>query len=252
MRNKIDYGIDLGTTNSAIARIENGVPTIKKSETLKDTIPSCINYTRRQDILVGDSAFNALKNDSARALKTFDKGNTNTFLEFKRTMGTTHVYDSTNLNKSLSSEELSAEVLKKLKSLVIDENINSVVITVPAKFSYPQNEATMKAAKLAGFSHVELLQEPVAAATAYGLNTKEKDAYWVVFDFGGGTFDAALVKSEEGILSVKDTDGDAWLGGKNLDEAIVDNIIIPYLQTHYSIDFVLKSILSKSGLDQSV
>jgi hypothetical protein len=76
----------------------------------------------------------------------------------------------------------------------------------------------MRAAKLAGFSHVELLQEPVAAATAYGLNTKEKDAYWVVFDFGGGTFDAALVKSEEGILSVKDTDGDAWLGGKNLDE----------------------------------
>ena len=81
MRNKIDYGIDLGTTNSAIARMENGVPTIKKSETLKDTIPSCITFSRKQDILVGDTAYNVLKNDSARALKTFEQGQKNTFIE---------------------------------------------------------------------------------------------------------------------------------------------------------------------------
>jgi molecular chaperone DnaK len=87
MRNKIDYGIDLGTTNSAIARMENGVPTIKKSDTLKDTIPSCVHYSRRQDILVGDTAFNVMKSDSARALKTFEKGKANSFIEFKRTMG---------------------------------------------------------------------------------------------------------------------------------------------------------------------
>lgn len=252
MRNKIDYGIDLGTTNSAIARMENGVPTIKKSETLKDTIPSCINFSRKQDILVGDTAYNVLKNDSARALKTFEKGQKNTFIEFKRTMGITHKEESPNMNRTFSSEELSAEVLKKLKSLVPDENISSIVITVPAKFLNPQNEATMQAAKIAGFKHVELLQEPVAAATAYGLGSKSKDGYWLVFDFGGGTFDAALVKAEEGILSVKDTDGDNWLGGKNLDEAIVDNIIIPYLQENYAIDFVIDDSTKKELLRAAV
>lgn len=252
MRNKIDYGIDLGTTNSAITRMENGVPTIKKSEHLKDTIPSCITFSRKQDILVGDSAYNLLKNDSARALKTFEKGQKNTFIEFKRTMGTTHKEESSNMNRSFSSEELSAEVLKKLKSLVPDENISSIVITVPAKFLNPQNEATMQAAKLAGFKHIELLQEPVAAATAYGLGSKSKDGFWLVFDFGGGTFDAALIKAEEGILAVKDTDGDNWLGGKNLDEAIVDNLIIPYLQENYSIDFVINDSTKKELLRAAV
>jgi len=239
MRTKIDYGIDLGTTNSGIARIENGKPLIKKSDTLKDTTPSCVSITKKKDFLVGDTAFNVLKVDSARALKTLEKNGSNSFLEFKRTMGTTHTYQSSNLDKALSSEELSAEVLKKLKSYIIDENVNSVVITVPAKFLNPQKDATMRAAKLAGFKHVELLQEPVAAATAYGLSSKKKDGYWVVFDFGGGTFDAALVKAEEGILAVKDTAGDMWLGGKDLDNAIVDQIIIPYLSETYAIDYIL-------------
>lgn len=248
MRNKIDYGIDLGTTNSAIARMENGVPTIKKSDTLKDTIPSCVHFNKRQDILVGDTAFNVMKNDNTRALKNFEKGKTNTFIEFKRTMGTTHTYECSNMNKSLSSEELSAEVLKKLKSLIQDENISSIVITVPAKFLNPQNEATMKAAKLAGFKHIQLLQEPVAAATAYGLSAVNKDSFWLVFDFGGGTFDAALVKSEEGILSVKDTDGDNWLGGKNIDEAIVDQIILPYLEENYAIESILQDATKRQIL----
>lgn len=252
MRNKIDYGIDLGTTNSAIARMENGVPTIKKSDTLKDTVPSCVHFNKRQDILVGDTAFNVMKNDNTRALKTFEAGKTNTFIEFKRTMGTTHTYECSNMSKSFASEELSAEVLKKLKSFIQDENIYAIVITVPAKFLNPQNEATMKAAKLAGFKHVQLLQEPVAAATAYGLTAKNKDSFWCVFDFGGGTFDAALVKSEEGILSVKDTDGDNWLGGKNLDEAIVDQLIIPYLQQTYAIDSILEDATKKEILRSAV
>jgi molecular chaperone DnaK len=252
MRNKIDYGIDLGTTNSAIARMENGVPTIKKSDTLKDTVPSCVHFNKRKDILVGDTAFNVMKNDNTRALKSFEAGKTNTFIEFKRTMGTTHTYECSNMGKDFTSEELSAEVLKKLKSFIQDENIYSIVITVPAKFLNPQNEATMKAAKLAGFKHVQLLQEPVAAATAYGLTAKNKDSFWCVFDFGGGTFDAALVKSEEGILSVKDTDGDNWLGGKNLDEAIVDQLIIPYLQQTYSIDSILEDPTKKEILRNAV
>jgi molecular chaperone DnaK len=252
MRNKIDYGIDLGTTNSAIARMENGIPTIKKSDTLKDTVPSCVHINKRMDILVGDTAFNVMKNDNTRALKSFEAGKTNTFIEFKRTMGTTHSYDCSNMSKSLSSEELSSEILKKLKSFVQDENISSIVITVPAKFLNPQNEATRSAAKLAGFKHIELLQEPVAAATAYGLGSKSKDGFWLVFDFGGGTFDAALIKAEEGILAVKDTDGDNWLGGKNLDEAIVDQIIIPNLQQNYAIDSVLADPDKKEILRNAV
>ena len=252
MRNKIDYGIDLGTTNSVIARMENGVPTIKKSDTLKDTFPSCIHFNKKQDIIVGDAAYNIMKNDNARALKTFEKGKTNTFIEFKRTMGTTHNYDSSNMNKSFTSEELSAEILKTLKSVVKDENISSIVITVPAKFLNPQNEATINAAKLLGFKHVELLQEPVAAATAYGLSSKNKKGFWLVFDFGGGTFDAALIKAEEGILSVKDTDGDNWLGGKNIDEAIVDQIIIPNLRKNYAIDSVLEDSEKKEILRNAV
>ncbi len=252
MRNKIDYGIDLGTTNSAIARMENGTPTIKKSDTLKDTIPSCVHFNKKKDTLVGDTAFNVMKNDNTRALKTFEAGKTNTYIEFKRTMGTTHKYESVNMSKEFSPEELSAEVLKKLKSFIQDENISSIVITVPAKFLNPQKEATIQAAKLAGFKHIELLQEPVAAATAYGLTAKDKDSYWLVFDFGGGTFDAAIVKSEEGILTVKDTEGDNWLGGKNLDEAIVDQIIIPYLQENYAIDSIVEDSTKKEILRNAI
>lgn len=251
MRNKIDYGIDLGTTNSAIARMENGVPVIKKSGTLKDTFPSCIHFNKKQNVIVGDAAYNTMKNDNARALKTFEKGSTNTFIEFKRTMGTTLEYECSNMNRSFTSDELSAEVLKKLKS-VLDENISSIVITVPAKFLNPQNEATINAAKLLGFKHVELLQEPVAAATAYGLDSKNKDGFWLVFDFGGGTFDAALIKAEEGILTVKDTDGDPWLGGKDLDEAIVDQIIIPNLQQNFAIESVLTDDNKKQILRNAV
>ena len=211
MRNKIDYGIDLGTTNSAIARMENGEPSVIKSDTNRDIFPSCISFTKKKDTLVGDLAFNKMKVDSARALKTFEPGNTNTFIEFKRTMGTTHAYYSSYMDKNYTSDELSAEVLKTLRSVVLDENISSIVITVPAKFLNPQLEATINAAKILGFKQIQLLQEPVAAATAYGLGSKIKEGYWLVFDFGGGTFDAALVKAEEGILSVKDTDGNNWL-----------------------------------------
>jgi molecular chaperone DnaK len=143
------------------------------------------------------------------------------------------------MDQEFTSEELSAEVLKKLKSFVKDDNISSIVITVPAKFLNPQNEATMQAARLAGFKQVHLLQEPVAAATAYGLSSKVKNGFLLVFDFGGGTFDAALLKSEEGILSIKDTEGDNWLGGKNIDEAIVDQIIIPNLRKNYELDSFL-------------
>lgn len=238
-RTKIDYGIDLGTTNSAISRMENGKPTIKKTDTLKDTMPSSVYINKKKAIQVGDSAYNALKNDRRKAMKNWDDSNYNTFIEFKRTMGTDETYPSTNLDKDLSSEELSAEVLKTLKSFVKDESVNSIVITVPAAFLNNQKEATRQAAKLAGFDHIELLQEPVAAAMAYGVESDKKDGFWLVFDFGGGTFDAALLKVEDGIMQVIDSEGDNYLGGQNLDFAIVDEIILPYIKENFTIDSIL-------------
>ena len=117
-RTKIDYGIDLGTTNSAIARMENGKSVIKKTDQLKDTMPSCINFNKKQSISAGDSALNALRYDKLRAIKNPSTDFSNTFIEFKRLMGTDKKYHSSFMNKDFSSEELSSEVLKKLKSFV--------------------------------------------------------------------------------------------------------------------------------------
>lgn len=247
-RNKIDYGIDLGTTNSAICRMEKGEPVVIKTDVLKDTMPSCISVNKKSSIKAGDSAYNTMKQDKRRATKSWHKGASNTYIEFKRTMATDTQYSCKNLNKSFSSEELSAEVLKTLKSFVTDEAFGSVIITVPAKFTVNQKTATMEAAKMAGFKHCELLQEPIAASMAYGVSSDEKNGTWMVFDFGGGTFDAALLKVEDGIMQVFDTEGDNYLGGKNLDYAIVDNIIIPYLQENYAIDSYLQDEEKKEVL----
>lgn len=247
-RTKIDYGIDLGTTNSAISRMENGEPTIKKTDTLKDTMPSCVYINKKKAIQVGDSAYNALKRDRLKSMKGSGDFESNAFIEFKRTMGSDKSYSSSNLGQDLTSEELSSEVLKTLKSFVKDENVNSIVITVPAAFKNNQKEATREAAKLAGFDHIELLQEPVAASMAYGLDSDKKDGFWLVFDFGGGTFDSALLKVEEGIMKVIDTEGDNYLGGKNLDFAIVDEIILPYIQENFVIDSILSDDSKKQIL----
>lgn len=238
-RTKIDYGIDLGTTNSAISRIEDGEAVIKKTDTLKDTMPSCVYINKKKAVQVGDGAYNALKRDKLSAMKNWNDSDSNSFIEFKRTMGSDKRYFSANMDREFSSEELSAEVLKTLKSFIKDESVKAVVITIPAAFKNNQKEATRQAAKLAGFDHIELLQEPVAAAMAYGLNSKSKNGFWLVFDFGGGTFDAALLKVEEGIMKVIDTEGDNYLGGKNLDMAIVDEIILPYVEANYAIDSIL-------------
>ncbi|MDO3424214.1 MULTISPECIES: Hsp70 family protein [Chryseobacterium] len=235
-RTKIDYGIDLGTTNSAISRIENGEAKIIKVNGLDDTMPSCIAYNKK-GVLAGKKAFAVYRSEQEASLSKDIEPNA--FIEFKRTMGTDRKYFSSNLDKDLSSEELSAEVLKTLKSFVTDEAVNAVVITVPAAFKNNQIDATRRAAKLAGFEHAEVLQEPVAAAMAYGLDNKNKDGFWLVFDFGGGTFDAALLKVEDGIMKVADTEGDNYLGGKNLDLAVVDEIIIPHIQENFSINGIL-------------
>ena len=256
-RVKIDYGIDLGTTNSAIARIENGEVKIIKSDTQKDTTPSCVHF-KKNGIFLGDPAYARYGDDYTAAFKAFTESgkkqeNFNTFIEFKRTMGSDKVYVCNNLSdKTFSSEELSAEVLKGLKSYVRDEDIPTVVITVPAKFRNNQIDATQKAADLAGFKYCELLQEPIAASIAYGVSANSVHGYWLVFDFGGGTFDAALMKVDEGIMKVVDTDGDNNLGGKDLDFAIVDSIIIPYLKKSFNIKNIISDEYGFNSLRESL
>jgi molecular chaperone DnaK len=239
MRTHIDYGIYFNSDFCQIARMENGIPVIILSDLQKDSMPLCVAINPRKNIIVGDAAYASNIKDKLRLLKTFGKDDSNSYLSFIRTLGTDLKYHSSLLCKDFSSEELLAECFKKLKSFISDEKVHSVVITVPAMFTMAKNEATIIAAKLAGFEVVELLQEPIAASIAYGLDTKEKDGKWLVFDFGGGTFDAALLKVDEGIMKVLDTEGNNELGGKDLDLAIVDNIIIPYLKENYSIDGIL-------------
>lgn len=245
-RTKLDYGIDLGTTNSAISRMESGDSLILKSTDQKDTMPSCISFNRRGHKIVGDAAFRQYQREVSKSLSR--KIDINSFVEFKRTMGTDKKYFVSNIDKELTSEELSAEVLKQLKSYVQNEIVDAAVITVPAAFKNNQIDATRRAAEIAGFSQVEMIQEPVAAAIAYGIDTKNKDGRWLVFDFGGGTFDAALLRVEEGIMEVTDSEGDNHLGGKNLDLAIVDEILIPYLSANYNLEETLANDSGKQAL----
>ena len=243
---RIKYGIDLGTTNSAIAEINKGKSEIRKNLNGGDTTPSCVGF--RKNVVVGVKAANSLRADKSRALKSGKQGAENFFVEFKRTMGTDSKYFSENMNKNYSSEELSSEVLKTLKAQV-QENFKSVVITIPAMFTDPQKSATIEAAKLAGFPQVELLQEPIAAASAFGVDEEVKDGKILVFDFGGGTFDVCLISIEDGIMQVEDTGGDNWLGGKNLDEAVIDKILTPWIQENYKIDSYLNDEVKKSLLN---
>lgn len=230
----IDYGIDLGTTNSSICRMSEGIPTIIRSDNGMETMPSCVSFKKNGNISVGYSAFSDLGNSRLRALKRKSIATTYSCIEFKRYMGSDKSYSYADHN--WSPEELSAEVLKTLCSFVTDDEVKSAVITVPAKFTVNQKDATLQAAHLAGIDQVELIQEPIAASMAYGLKAEDKNGIWMVFDFGGGTLDVALVHVTDGIMQVFDTEGDNYLGGKNLDEAIVSKILLPELTSRFVID----------------
>lgn len=239
-RLKIDYGIDLGTTNSSICRMENGTPVMQRIEVTDETMPSCVWFNKRKATIVGAAAYRSMKSDKKRSTLHWKSSDSNTFLEFKRTMGTDTLYHSSNMDQDFTSEQLSAEVLKALKSYITDDTVTSAVITVPAKFTVNQKTATMNAARMAGITDCHLLQEPIAAAYAYGLRVKDAEGFWMVFDLGGGTFDAALLQAENGIIRVFDTEGDNYLGGKNLDYAIVDHILIPCLRANFDIEQLLQ------------
>jgi len=240
-RTTIDFGIDLGTTNSAVAVFtgNHGEPTKVIKNTTDgndaDITPSAVHINKKGALRVGGRAKNKIIDE--------DKGecaicgnpeplceHLDVHIEFKRQMGTDHVYPFKSSGQKRSPEELSAEILKSLRADVhqrTGEVVEASVITVPAAFELHQCDATRKAAQLAGFKESPLLQEPVAAALAYGFKIDQEKAYWLVYDFGGGTFDAAIIKSEEGTIHVAHHGGDNFLGGSNIDWAIVEKLLAP-------------------------
>ena len=235
-RQTFDFGIDLGTTNSAIAVLNGVTPRIIKNMLDDDITPSAVHINKRQEILVGRSA----------KAKQAQSGRADTQIEFKRVMGTQQTLAFKSAGVTKLPEELSAEILKSLRTDVaraLGEEPLAAVITVPAAFETHQTSATMKAAKLAGFSQVALLQEPVAAALAYGFQATGEKAYWLVFDFGGGTFDAALIKAEVGTVTVVHHGGDNFLGGSDIDWAFAEQVILPkvHAQNPGSADWLVRS-----------
>ncbi|MFI6498924.1 Hsp70 family protein [Nonomuraea typhae] len=222
MSDTIDFGIDLGTTNSAIAVVEeDGSTTVIKNNDGWDTTPSAVWIPEPGTVEVGRPARERMESDPD-----------NCAAEFKLEMGRADAGRTfANAGVSLSPSELSAEVLKSLRNdvaHVYGTEPDAAVITVPAAFTLNQNNATKNAAMLAGLGTAcPLVQEPTAAAVAYGFDDSVQQGYWMVFDFGGGTFDAAIVSKQEGDLRVLNHAGDPYLGGKLIDWVIVERLLAP-------------------------
>lgn len=226
-RATIDFGIDLGTTNSSIAVLRGTEVEIIKSNENSEITPSAVWIDKKDSLYVGRRAKERLIVDPDNAA-----------CEFKLLMGTTTEIEFKRNGRRMKPEELSAEVLKSLRSDVkqrIGEDIESAVITVPAAFELPQCKATETAARLAGLKLSPLLQEPVAAAMAYGFQSESSKAYWLVYDFGGGTFDAAIIQVRDGTIQVINHGGDNQLGGKLIDWRIIEDLILPRLTKDYEL-----------------
>src|SRR5262245_11748784 len=210
-------GIDLGTTNSAAAVFDGEHVAVVRNAQGGTVTPSVVRIDKQGRITVGTRARRFLEQDAL-----------NTAAEFKRLMGTDQEIEFPAAGVKKKPQELSAEVLKALRQDIADQlgaPIERAVISVPALFELPQSSATSEAARLAGFERVELLQEPIASALAAGWRAEQDAAgTWLVFDFGGGTFDASLLETRDGLLRVVGHDGDNFLGGRDFDWRITEHL----------------------------
>ncbi len=240
MTRMINFGIDLGTSNSLVAKFDKGqVEVFKNPNGFKETLPSIVGF-RNDRILVGEQARAYVERDPKSVAS-----------RFKRKMGTTETMKIRSIGASKTPVELSAYILKELKHFVhTGEQLDAVVITIPASFDTVQSNATKEAGLMAGFKSVVLLQEPIAASLAYAnkeRNVDLKNSQWMVYDLGGGTFDVALVRIIEGELTVVDHEGDNYLGGTDLDALIVEKIIVPELEKRGRFPNLLDRMKSESG-----
>jgi molecular chaperone DnaK len=205
-------GIDLGTTNSVICVLEGGDPTVIANSEGSRTTPSIVAFARNGEVLVGQPAKNQAVTNVERTVRSI-----------KRQMGTDWKIEID--GKKYTPQEISARILMKLKrdaEAYLGEDITDAVITVPAYFNDAQRQATKEAGQIAGLNVLRIINEPTAAALAYGLDKGEKEQTILVFDLGGGTFDVSLLEIGEGVVEVRATSGDNHLGGDDWDHRIVD------------------------------
>ena len=212
-------GIDLGTTNSVVSVLEGGEATVIANAEGARTTPSVVAFAKNGEVLVGEVA-------KRQAVTNVDR----TIRSVKRHMGDT----SWNVDidgKKYNAQEISARILQKLKrdaEAYLGDTVTDVVITVPAYFNDAQRQATKDAGQIAGLNVLRIVNEPTAAALAYGLDKGDKDQTILVFDLGGGTFDVSLLEIGEGIVEVKATSGDNNLGGDDWDQRVVDHLVTQF------------------------
>ncbi|MER7276833.1 molecular chaperone DnaK [Dactylosporangium sp. NPDC000244] len=215
-------GIDLGTTNSVVSVLEGGEPSVIANAEGARTTPSIVAFARNGEVLVGEVAKRQAVTNPDRTIRSV-----------KREMGTNWAIDID--GKKYTPQEISARVLMKLKrdaEAYLGEQITDAVITVPAYFNDAQRTATKEAGEIAGFNVLRIVNEPTAAALAYGLDKGSKEQTVLVFDLGGGTFDVSVLELAEGVVEVKSTSGDNHLGGDDWDERVIDHLVKTFRGQH--------------------
>ncbi|MBN1172058.1 MAG: molecular chaperone DnaK, partial [Micromonosporaceae bacterium] len=215
-------GIDLGTTNSCVSVLEGGEATVIANAEGSRTTPSIVAFARNGEVLVGEVAKRQAVTNPDRTIRSV-----------KREMGTGWTIDID--DKKYTAQEISARVLMKLKrdaEAYLGEQITDAVITVPAYFNDAQRQATKEAGEIAGFNVLRIVNEPTAAALAYGLDKGSKEQTVLVFDLGGGTFDVSLLELGDGVIEVKSTSGDNHLGGDDWDQRVIDYLVKTFRGQH--------------------
>jgi molecular chaperone DnaK len=215
-------GIDLGTTNSVVAVLEGGEPTVIANAEGARTTPSVVAFARNGEVLVGEVA-------KRQAVTNIDR----TIRSVKREMGTNWTKDID--GKTFTPQQISAFVLQKLKrdaEAYLGEPVTDAVITVPAYFSDAERQATKEAGEIAGLNVLRIINEPTSAALAYRLDKDTSEHRILVFDLGGGTFDVSLLEIDEGLVEVKATSGDNRLGGDDWDQRIIDHLVQKFRAAH--------------------
>jgi molecular chaperone DnaK len=208
-------GIDLGTTNSCVSVLEGGEPTVIANAEGARTTPSIVAFAKNGEVLVGEVAKRQSVTNVERTIRSV-----------KRHMGTNWTIDID--GKKYTPQEISARVLQKLKrdaEAYLGETVTDAVITVPAYFNDAQRQATKEAGEIAGLNVLRIINEPTAAALAYGLDKADQEQTILVFDLGGGTFDVSLLEIGDGVVEVKATNGDNNLGGDDWDQSLVDHLV---------------------------
>ena len=215
-------GIDLGTTNSVVSVLEGGEPVVITNAEGARTTPSVVAFAKNGEVLVGEVA-------KRQAVTNVDR----TVRSVKRHMGTNWTVDID--GKAYTPQEISARTLMKLKrdaEAYLGESVSDAVITVPAYFSDAERQATKEAGEIAGLNVLRIINEPTAAALAYGLDKGDIEHTILVFDLGGGTFDVSLLEIGDGVVEVKATSGDNHLGGDDWDNKVVDWLVTGFKNAH--------------------